>query len=170
MWVLIVWRPWQVSKWPPNFTFYTLYQDFVAGFQSDYYILYVTEHGGFQKCTFPRDLENRMCDYYHLFAISHHVSVSAILRLMAAIWSKFRMSVYMNYIIMHLNNRFRPYKWFLITQGLISPFLINLQISAAGLHKIVTSWIWTCVTRKKWRHVYSVFVFRLRQRITFNVE
>ena len=113
MWVLIVWRPWQVSKWPPNFTFYTLYQDFVAGFLSDYYILYVTEHGGFRKCTFPRDLENRMCDYYHLFAISHHVSGSAILRLMAAIWSKFRMSIYMNYVIMHLNNRFRPYECFL---------------------------------------------------------
>jgi len=38
---------------------------------------------GFRKCTFPRDLEDKMCDYFHLFAISHHVSGSAILRLMA---------------------------------------------------------------------------------------
>ena len=69
----------------------TLYQDFVVGILSDYYILYVTEHGGFRKCTFPHDLENRMCDYFHLFAIYHHVPGSAIFRLMAAIKSKFRM-------------------------------------------------------------------------------
>ena len=45
----------------------------------------------FRKCTFPHDLENRMCDYFHLFAIYHHVPGSAIFRLMAAIKSKFRM-------------------------------------------------------------------------------
>ena len=169
MWVLIVWRPWQVSKWPPNFTFYTLYQDFVAGFLSDYYILYVTEHGGFRKCTFPHDLEDRMCDYYHLFAISHHVSGSAIFRLMAAIWSKFIMSIYLNYIIMHLNTRFRPYRCFYHARAYLTIFDHTTNFSHwTTLNCDVMNLNFASL--EKWRHVFSVSVFRLGQRITYNVE
>ena len=169
MWVLIVWRPWQVSKWPPNFTCYTLYQDFVAGVLSDYYILYVTEHGGFRKCTFPHDLEDRMCDYYHLFAISHHVSGSAILRLMAAIWSKYRMYIYLNYIIMHLNTRFRPYECFYHARSYLTIFDQTTNFSHwTTLNCDVMNLNFASL--EKWRHVFSVSVFRLRQWITYNVE
>ena len=123
----------------------------------------------FRNCTFPHDLEDRMCDYFHLFAIYHHVSGLAIFRLMAAMKSKFRMSIYLNYIIMHLNTRFRPYRCFYHARAYLTIFDHTTNFSHwTTLNCDVMNLNFASL--EKWRHVSSVSVFRIRQRITCNVE